>query len=177
MKKIISTIATLVAMLFYCKAQNGFQQEKPNHSKHDFANESLSNLMAPTSVNVDLLPGANAAKNLGSSAKKWKNIYLSGSLISGGDAKINGVTVGTGSGGFGNTIVGNNALNANTTGNSNTAVGELVLYNNTSDIKPERHSTDTHGTNQVNFFTLLVYKYKFAPRYRDLHKKMEYFDI
>lgn len=26
-----------------------------------------------------------------------------------------------------------------------------LLYNNTSDIKPTRHSTDTHGTNQVNF--------------------------
>lgn len=26
-----------------------------------------------------------------------------------------------------------------------------LLHNNTSDIKPERHSTDTHGTNQVNF--------------------------
>jgi TnpA family transposase len=48
-----------------------------------------------------------------------------------------------------------------------------VLYNNTSDIKPERHSTDTHGTNQVNFWILHVFGYQFAPRYRDLHKKME----
>lgn len=48
-----------------------------------------------------------------------------------------------------------------------------LLYNNTSDIKPERHSTDTHGTNQVNFWTLHVFGYQFAPRYRDLHKKME----
>ena len=48
-----------------------------------------------------------------------------------------------------------------------------LLYNNTSDIKPERHSTDTHGTNQVNFFLLHVFGYRFAPRYRDLHKKMD----
>ncbi len=48
-----------------------------------------------------------------------------------------------------------------------------LLYNNTSDIRPERHSTDTHGTNQVNFWTLYVFEYQFAPRYRDLHKKME----
>ena len=48
-----------------------------------------------------------------------------------------------------------------------------LLYNNTSDIRPERHSTDTHGTNQVNFWTLHVFGYQFAPRYRDLHKKME----
>ena len=48
-----------------------------------------------------------------------------------------------------------------------------VLDNNTSDIKPERHSTDTHGTNQVNFWILHVFGYQFAPRYRDLHKKID----
>ena len=48
-----------------------------------------------------------------------------------------------------------------------------LLYNNTSDIKPERHSTDTHGTNQVNFWILRVFGYGFAPRYRDLHKKTQ----
>ncbi len=47
-----------------------------------------------------------------------------------------------------------------------------LLYNNTSEIKPEKHSTDTHGTNQVNFWTLHTFGYRFAPRYRDLHKKM-----
>ena len=48
-----------------------------------------------------------------------------------------------------------------------------LLYNNTTDIKPARHSTDTHGTNQVNFWILYAFGYRFAPRYRDLHKKME----
>ena len=48
-----------------------------------------------------------------------------------------------------------------------------LLYNNTSDIKPERHSTDTHGTNQVNFWILHAFGYQFAPRYRDLHKKTD----
>lgn len=48
-----------------------------------------------------------------------------------------------------------------------------LLYNNTSDIKPKRHSTDTHGTNQVNFWILFTFGYFFAPRYRDLHKKMD----
>jgi TnpA family transposase len=47
-----------------------------------------------------------------------------------------------------------------------------VLYNNTTEIRPDRHSTDTHGTNQVNFWILYVFSYEFAPRYRDLHKKM-----
>jgi TnpA family transposase len=48
-----------------------------------------------------------------------------------------------------------------------------LLHNNTTDIKPERHSTDTHGTNQVNFWLLRVFGYQFAPRYRDLHKKID----
>jgi TnpA family transposase len=47
-----------------------------------------------------------------------------------------------------------------------------LLYNNTSDIQPERHSTDTHGANQVNFWILHAFGYQFAPRYRDLHKKI-----
>lgn len=47
-----------------------------------------------------------------------------------------------------------------------------LLYNNTSDIRPQVHSTDTHGTNQVNFWTLYTFGYQFAPRYRDLHKKI-----
>jgi TnpA family transposase len=48
-----------------------------------------------------------------------------------------------------------------------------LLHNNTTDIKPERHSTDTHGTNQVNFWILHVFGYRFAPRYRDLYKRMD----
>ena len=81
MKKFISTIAALIAMLFYCEAQNTSSLAKPGKtSKHDFANRSLSNLIVPTSVNVNLLPETDATKNLGSSVKKWKDLYLSGSL-------------------------------------------------------------------------------------------------
>jgi TnpA family transposase len=46
-----------------------------------------------------------------------------------------------------------------------------ILHNNTTDIQPERHSTDTHGTNQVNFWLLFCDGQQFAPRYRDPHKK------
>ncbi|MDD5673297.1 MAG: Tn3 family transposase [Chitinivibrionales bacterium] len=48
-----------------------------------------------------------------------------------------------------------------------------LLYNNTSNVKPQKHSTDTHGTNQVNFWILHTFGYRFAPRYRDLHKKID----
>lgn len=44
-----------------------------------------------------------------------------------------------------------------------------ILYNNTTNIKPTIHSTDTHGTNEVNFAILDLFGYQFAPRYRDIH--------
>jgi TnpA family transposase len=47
-----------------------------------------------------------------------------------------------------------------------------LLMNNTTDIQPEVHSTDTHGTNEVNFALLHVFGYQFAPRYRDLYDKV-----
>jgi Tn3 transposase DDE domain len=47
-----------------------------------------------------------------------------------------------------------------------------ILFNNTTDIQPEVHSTDTHGTNEVNFALLHVFGYQFAPRYRDIYDKV-----
>ncbi len=46
-----------------------------------------------------------------------------------------------------------------------------ILANNTTDIRPAAHSTDTHGTNEVNFAILGVFGYQFAPRYRDIRDK------
>jgi TnpA family transposase len=47
-----------------------------------------------------------------------------------------------------------------------------ILFNNTTDIQPEIHSTDTHGTNEVNFAILTMFGYQFAPRYRDMYDKV-----
>jgi TnpA family transposase len=47
-----------------------------------------------------------------------------------------------------------------------------VLFNNSTDIQPEIHSTDTHGTNEVNFALLHMFGYQFAPRYKDLYDKV-----
>jgi len=47
-----------------------------------------------------------------------------------------------------------------------------ILFNNTTDIQPDIHSTDTHGTNEVNFALLHVFGYQFAPRYRDIQTKV-----
>ncbi len=47
-----------------------------------------------------------------------------------------------------------------------------LLYNNLTDIQPTIHSTDTHGTNEVNFGILHFFGYQFAPRYRDIYDKV-----
>jgi TnpA family transposase len=47
-----------------------------------------------------------------------------------------------------------------------------LLFNNTTDIQPTIHSTDTHGTNEVNFAILHVFGYTFAPRYKALQEKV-----
>jgi hypothetical protein len=35
-----------------------------------------------------------------------------------------------------------------------------ILFNNTTDIQPEIHSTDTHGANEVNFALLHLFGYR-----------------
>ena len=47
-----------------------------------------------------------------------------------------------------------------------------LLFNNSTDIQPEVHSTDTHGANEVNFALLHFFGYRFAPRYRDIYEKV-----
>jgi TnpA family transposase len=45
-----------------------------------------------------------------------------------------------------------------------------VIYNNTSDIRPDRVSTDTHGRNNVNSAILHIFGYLFAPRLKTLNQ-------
>ena len=47
-----------------------------------------------------------------------------------------------------------------------------LLFNNTSTVRPDVHSTDTHGTNEVNFALLHSFGFQFAPRYRNIQDKV-----
>jgi TnpA family transposase len=47
------------------------------------------------------------------------------------------------------------------------------LFNNSTTIRPEIHSTDTHGANELNFALLYVFRYQFAPRYKDIRTKLK----
>jgi len=115
-------------------------------------NKALNNLTA-TAVNQSLIPGARDSIDLGSDTLRWRNAYLSGNVGVGtttpaakldvnGDALINGITVGLGTGSLPyNLAVGYQALNINTTGNYNTASGYHALGNNSIG-----HSNSAHGS-------------------------------
>lgn len=47
-----------------------------------------------------------------------------------------------------------------------------VLFNNTADLQPTVHSTDTAGTNEVNAAILDCFGYQFAPRYKDIVQRV-----
>jgi len=56
---------------------------------------------------------------------------------------------------------------------STRATSSSVLFNNATDILPAVHSTDTHGTNHVNFALLYPFGYRFAPRYRNVKRQVK----
>src|SRR6266542_1573706 len=65
-------LSIICCMLITCYAVNSNGQ----------TNRQLSNLISPTAVNVDLLPGGTTGtKNLGSQAKPWGTGYFNGSVI------------------------------------------------------------------------------------------------
>lgn len=45
-----------------------------------------------------------------------------------------------------------------------------LLYNNSSEIQPDTLTSDSHGTNRVNFAVLDLFGYTFAPRYAKMKK-------
>jgi hypothetical protein len=90
------------------------------------ANTELSNLVAPTKVNVNLQPTNDNNKNLGSEAKSWKDFYLDGYLY------LDGARFISNTGGLSNVFVGNQAGNTTMTGAYNSALGDNTLTGNTT---------------------------------------------
>ena len=70
-----------------------------------------------------------------------------------------------------NLIANHVALNARITGSNEHESHSILdlLHNNTSEIKLDILSTDTHGVNHVNFALLDLFGYQFAPRYAELN--------
>jgi trimeric autotransporter adhesin len=90
-----------------------------------FANRNLSNLLAPTAVNVDVLPSVTNSRNLGSATLGWKELFITGEVWMDGTAFIRNK-------GLLNTFLGANAGAVLTTGRSNTGIGYNALINTTT---------------------------------------------
>jgi hypothetical protein len=112
-----------------------------NKELYSQANVTLSNLTSPTAVNVSLLPGTDNTRNLGSSSKSWKDIYLDGDIYVDGNrftylptstSTFVGNTVNTTSTGVGNSAFGYHVLMANTSGVQNSGLGAYALESNTT---------------------------------------------
>lgn len=113
------------------------------------ATKRLNNLVG-TQINVDLLPNADNARSLGSTPFSWKDIYMDGKLLVGGNVFMTektgvsdgytgynvclGRSAGSSMSGLAvdNVAIGTEALTLNTTGTSNTAVGQDALSLNTT---------------------------------------------
>ncbi len=104
----------------------------------DAANLTLSNLVSPTAVNVDLVPQNDAASSIGSSSLSWNELYLAGDMylknqrflsVKGSNSYV-GPSAGNPSvTGSYNTATGTSALATNISGNWNTANGYNSLMN------------------------------------------------
>jgi hypothetical protein len=106
------------------------------------ANTALSNLSA-TAVNVNLLPGLNNSKDLGSSGRSWKDLYISGTVFMNGFpflsmTNLDNTCVGNYAGhtlstaANGNTFAGYNSGYYNSSGDYNSAFGDASLKNNST---------------------------------------------
>jgi trimeric autotransporter adhesin len=115
---------------------------------HGQANTKLSNLVAPTAVNADLLPGTTNTRSLGSSNLSWKNLYLRG------DAYLDGTRFLSNAPGVpsANTFVGAYSGTSITTGTNNTAVGHNALLK----INSGSYNTAV-GSGALNASTYAVY--------------------
>lgn len=128
-----------------------------------WANVTLSNLVAPTSINADLLPAAFTSRDLGSVKKSWRALYLTDAVyINGlrflhGDISGNtftGIESGISTTGSNNTGHGFRTLFANTSGSGNVAVGYSGLALNTTGdnniaIGPNALGSNTDGFENI----------------------------
>jgi len=91
--------------------------------------------------------------------------------VDGGDALIHGVSVGRGLGSVAtNTVVGNNALDANTTGSNNTAIGDEALGANTTATRCTAVGSDAALSNTTGSSTTAGRVFRTSYKY---HRRLQ----
>ena len=94
-----------------------------------YANQALSNLTSPTAVNQHLLPDATNTRDLGSSTKEWRDLYIAGKVAVGTTSVSGGrivEVVYNASGGGANISVTKSAINGGAGVYSGILVGQVA---------------------------------------------------
>lgn len=102
-------------VILLCFNERGFSQ----------ANVQLNNL-SNTSVNTHLIPQTANAIDLGSAARGWRNLHLTGGIFLNGKRFVDNHTTG------GNVFIGGSVGLTNSTGTTNLGVGDGSLFSNTT---------------------------------------------
>lgn len=155
MKKTLTT--ALIGAMFTCYAINSDAQ----------ANQSLSNLTAPTAVNQDLLPDFSKTRDLGNSGHTWNHLFFDGAAYSAtnrvfsNDAVKANVFAGANAGiknnyGTGNSAYGYVALFSNTNGYANTATGQYSMNKNVSGFSNTAYGSESLRGNVFGYFNTAV---------------------
>ena len=115
-------------------------------------------------VNTSIVPAANVTYDLGSSALRWKDLYLAGSTITIGNSTISDSS---GTLNLGNTSIADLTVNGNTAIGSNTS--DIVTFNAlvNSSINPAANATYSFGNNTSRWFELHA---------ANVHSEYGYFD-
>jgi len=115
-------------------------------------------------VNTSIVPAANVTYDLGTSALRWKDLYLAGSTITLGNSTISDVS---GTLTLGNTSIGDFTSTGNTVLGSNTS--DVVTFNGlvNSNIIPAANATYSFGNNTSRWYQLYA---------ANVHSEYGYFD-
>ncbi len=133
------------------------------------ANDAINNAIAKLAIfkhyNIqeDLIHASADGQKFESRLETFKTRYSS--KYFGANKGVSAITL----------IANHAALNAKVIGSNEHESHYIfdLLQSNTSEIRPDVLSTDTHGVNHVNFALLDLFGYTFAPRYAQFGKVIE----
>ncbi len=160
----------LLALIICCLFMQTTYAQNPSAAKLAKANAQLSNLVAPTAVNITLAPGIADSLSLGSKAFKWKNLNIDNVVFAdksiqttafipytaGTGIMITGHTISSSNSG-GWSLTGNAGTNPSTNFIGTTDAKSLVFKVNNTQAGLIDYSTYNTGTRNTAFGEIALY--------------------
>ncbi len=145
--------------------QANYLRPETLNNANDVINNSVAKLAIFKHYNIqeDLIHASTDGQKFESRLETFKTRYSS--KYFGTNKGVSAITL----------IANHAALNAKVIGSNEHESHYIfdLLQSNTSEIRPDVLSTDTHGVNHVNFALLDLFGYTFAPRYAQFGKVIE----